>query len=390
MANLGGSAWSLLQLISGLDRDRFEPVVGLAAEGPLADACRRQDFTVLLHPGLQPVVDIGTAQRSLLDPGNLRRWLRRRAGPRAAADLVARAQPDLVHLNASTLFHLAPGARAAGARRIVLHIREHWRTPPGHRLARWRDACVRSSIDRLVAISRTDAEQFGHPERTTVIHNWPDFTGRTESVDLARAYDIPPGAPVVLALAGRNPIKGGLVMAEALRLLRNPDARFLLLDALSQSPSRGAAWVRRQMRRVNVRTYGMRLDDAAVASGGRLLLAPATASIRSVMEQAAVVVCPFTQPHFAKAAIEAGSLGRPVVISDGGEARETVRPNETGLLVPASDPRALAEALDRLLADPALAARLGEAARRFVGEHFSREHSLAELQTLYAELLETV
>lgn len=388
VANLGGSAWSLLQLAGGLDRAAFEPVIGLRAEGPLAEACRRQGWTVLLHPDLRPLVNVGYAHRSPLHPVNLAGWRSRDAGIRAAADLVRQARPDVVHLNSSVLVHLAAGARAAGARRIVLHIREHWSVPPASRVGRACQAYAADAVDRLVAITRTDAERFGQPGRTTIIHNWPDFSGRDTPVDLAAAYGIPPGTPVVLALAGRNPIKGGLVLADALAHLRHPSARFLLVDALSQTTSAAARAARGLLGAVGLRTYGMRLDDAAARSGRRILLAAATPAMRSLMEQATVVACPFTQPHFAKAALEAGALGRPVVISEGGEAREAVRPGETGLIVPPGDPKALAQALDQLLANPAAAARMGDAGRAWVNAEFSRAHSLAQIQQLYRDLLE--
>lgn len=387
VANLGGSAWSLLQLMDGLDPARFTPIVGLRADGPLAEACRRRGWPVMIHPDLRPLVHLASAHLPLVHPANLDAWLRRGAGQRAAAALVRQAQPDLVHVNSSVLVHLAAGARAAGAQRIVLHIREHWPVPASSRVGRACQHIARTAVDQLVAITRTDAEQFGQAARTAVIHNWPDFAGRDEEVDLHAVYGIPPGVPIVLALAGRNPIKGGLVLAEALLRLRHPTARFLLVDALSQTPSGFACALRRALESVGLRTYGMKLDRAAARSGGRLILAAATPSIRSLMQQAAVVACPFTQPHFAKAAVEAGLLGRPVVLSDGGEARETVRPGETGLLVLPGDATALAAALDQLLADPAEAQRMGAAARNWVEATFSRARSLEHLQRIYGDLL---
>ena len=60
--------------------------------------------------------------------------------------------------------------------------------------------------------------------------------------------------------------------------------------------------------------------------------------------------------------------GRPVIATDavGAAAGGLVRDNETGLVVPAGDPEALASAIDNLLGDAALRARLGDAARAAV------------------------
>jgi len=61
--------------------------------------------------------------------------------------------------------------------------------------------------------------------------------------------------------------------------------------------------------------------------------------------------------------VESLLQGRPVVATRIGGLPEVVRDGETGLLVPADDPRALADAVIRLLEDPQLAAALGAAGR---------------------------
>jgi colanic acid/amylovoran biosynthesis glycosyltransferase len=59
---------------------------------------------------------------------------------------------------------------------------------------------------------------------------------------------------------------------------------------------------------------------------------------------------------------------------------------ETGLTVPERDPVALADALERLLGDPGLAAALAGRARVHVEERFSLERSVAGLRTLFTEV----
>jgi glycosyltransferase involved in cell wall biosynthesis len=68
---------------------------------------------------------------------------------------------------------------------------------------------------------------------------------------------------------------------------------------------------------------------------------------------------------------EAMLRGRPVIATDavGAAAGGLVRDGEDGLVVPAGDPVALARAIDLLLGDPALRARLGTAARAAVAPY---------------------
>jgi colanic acid/amylovoran biosynthesis glycosyltransferase len=83
--------------------------------------------------------------------------------------------------------------------------------------------------------------------------------------------------------------------------------------------------------------------------------------------------------------LEAMALGAPVVSTRVGGIAELVRHGETGLLVPERDPEALADALERLLADRALAAALAGRGRAYVEAHFSLERSVSGLRGLFAE-----
>jgi glycosyltransferase involved in cell wall biosynthesis len=83
--------------------------------------------------------------------------------------------------------------------------------------------------------------------------------------------------------------------------------------------------------------------------------------------------------------LEAAGAGLPIVATDVGGNGEIVRHGETGCLVPAADPQALAAAMDAIAAlDPAARHRLGEAGRRVVMERYDLEHVADEWLRLYA------
>lgn len=77
--------------------------------------------------------------------------------------------------------------------------------------------------------------------------------------------------------------------------------------------------------------------------------------------------------------IEAAACGRPVVVGDSGGAREALAPGETGLLVDGRRVPEVADAVASLLADPALAERMGRAGRARVERAFTWERASAEL-----------
>lgn len=74
---------------------------------------------------------------------------------------------------------------------------------------------------------------------------------------------------------------------------------------------------------------------------------------------------------FGVAAIEAGAVGLPVVVSDAGGLPEVVQHGQTGLVVPKDDPSAAAGALLRLVQDPALCQRLGAAGQQHVANNYA-------------------
>lgn len=91
---------------------------------------------------------------------------------------------------------------------------------------------------------------------------------------------------------------------------------------------------------------------------------------------------------FGMVQVEAMACGKPVVSTDLPTGVPWVnRTGETGLVVPPGDVRALAAALARLAADPALRARLGEGGRRRVEQEFTAERMAARAVSVYAEVL---
>ena len=85
--------------------------------------------------------------------------------------------------------------------------------------------------------------------------------------------------------------------------------------------------------------------------------------------------------------IEAMAAGVPVVATAVGGVPELVTDGEHGLLAPKDDVQALADAVERLLADPDAARALGAAGRAKARAGLSRDRMVAELEAVYAEVL---
>ena len=131
--------------------------------------------------------------------------------------------------------------------------------------------------------------------------------------------------------------------------------------------------------------------DGAGLSGTVTLEGPRPRdAVVEAMRQAAVLACPCVvgrdgnRDGLPTVLLEAMALGLPVVASDVTGIPELVRDGETGLIAPAGDPLALADALERALADAGLRARLSEAGRAIVERDFDIERNAAALRGIFA------
>jgi glycosyltransferase involved in cell wall biosynthesis len=86
---------------------------------------------------------------------------------------------------------------------------------------------------------------------------------------------------------------------------------------------------------------------------------------RTLLRRSWATVFPSLKEGWGITNVEAAACGTPAVASDSPGLRESVRHEETGLLVPGDDPEALAAGVLRLARDPALVARLGRGGRAF-------------------------
>ena len=110
--------------------------------------------------------------------------------------------------------------------------------------------------------------------------------------------------------------------------------------------------------------------------------------VPALMHAIDVFAMPSIWEGFGLVLLEAMAAGRPIVASRVATIPEVVVDSETGLLVPAGDPQALADALAELADQPALAHQLGESGRERLRRQFSIDKMVGDTELLYRELLE--
>jgi glycosyltransferase involved in cell wall biosynthesis len=103
----------------------------------------------------------------------------------------------------------------------------------------------------------------------------------------------------------------------------------------------------------------------------------------SVYHQAHIITLPSVGEGLPTALIEAAACGRPIVATDVPGCREVVIDQQTGFLVPPNNPQVLADALEKLVKDPTLRARMGASGRQRVLEYFTNRRVNTATLELY-------
>lgn len=106
----------------------------------------------------------------------------------------------------------------------------------------------------------------------------------------------------------------------------------------------------------------------------------------AVWRDAHIAVLPSYREGLPKALLEAAASGRAIVATDVPGCREIARDGINALCVPPRDAKALADAIERLAADPALRARFGAAGRELAVREYSEARVVDETLALYRRL----
>jgi glycosyltransferase involved in cell wall biosynthesis len=107
-----------------------------------------------------------------------------------------------------------------------------------------------------------------------------------------------------------------------------------------------------------------------------------------IMAAVDVVLHPSLQEAFPQTMVEALYLRKPLVITPVSGAVDIIENGVNGIMIPMRDPDAIADAMQRLAADPSLRQRLGETGRRYVEENLTVEKIIPQFERIYCTLME--
>jgi glycosyltransferase involved in cell wall biosynthesis len=349
-ANLYGGAQQVLYLLEGLAARGVENLLACRSGCALADCAA-------------PFAEVhGMSMGGDLDLAMSRRLLR----------LIRRTAPDLVHLHSRIGADVMGGIAARIAGVPVIHTRRVDNPEP-----RWLVAAKYRLYDRVIAIS----EAIG---RVLLAEGLPPAKLRVvRSAVVADAYRGPCARDRVLSQLG---LSGDvLLLGVVAQLIERKGHRFLL-DALPALINERA--------NLQLVFFGKgplagllqeRIDGEGLADHVRL--AGFRDDLTDLLPCLDLLVHPATMEGLGVSLLQASAAGVPIVASRVGGIPEVVRDGVNGLLVPPGDVAALAHAVGRLLREPELRRRLGEAGQAMIRAECSVEAMVTGNLAVYRELL---
>jgi len=373
---VGGSYYSLFFLVSGLDRERFEPLVVFAAENGLRPRFETHSIRTLIRPLPAPTRLRVPGGRLLSKAANfVRGWL---IEPLRLARLMRRERIRLLHLNNSvTRNHTWTLAALLCGIPVITHergINDHFKS---------RDLKLGRRMRAVICISAAVRDNFAargvRDLPLLTIHNGLDPAQMRVTRDAGQIrgeLGVPGSARLIGIVGNIKPWKGQEVVIRAMSRLRDefPDLHCLLIG--DTSPDDMAY---RERMHALIGEFGLK---------GRVLITGFKQDIANYVNVLEIQVHASVAPEpFGRVLLEAMALEKPLVASGDGAVPEILVDGVTGYLFPPNDAEALAARLRSLLGDPAGAAAMGRAGRKRLEAEFSITRNVAETQRLYERLL---
>jgi glycosyltransferase involved in cell wall biosynthesis len=372
-AELNGAERMLLDVLRGLDPEKFRPLLAFPRTGPLQREAERAGITTRVVPMKWSLTERSKIWKQPLT----RAW--NVPGVIRMARLIRNESVDLVVTNTSAIWTGAFAARRASVPHVwfVHEILDGEDPLLSHILGR--KTLVRRMAKlavRIVANSKASARAFEGSGKAVVIGNGID-TGLRSAPDLAglrASLGLGEGDAALGVIGKIYPGKGQKEAVLALDLLkrRRPDVRLLVVGEVKDR--RYAGEVRETVRRLG-------LEKDVIFLGFREDLSGILALLK-------VLILASSVDSLGRVGLEAMAAGTPVVAVAAGGLPEIVIDGRTGVLVESADPTRIAEAVARVLDDPELARAVAEGGRRFVEENYSLEGQVRKIERVLEDCLE--
>ncbi len=390
---LKGSSLSLYYLIKELDRDRYEPII-VCSKGVNELRRRYEEAGVEVITACTAsyihVKGIESKSKALL---RLIKFIF--AFPVSffrIRNIIRTRKISLVHLNTLAVPAAALSAKSMSVP-VLWCIREviaQGRFGIRKRLLEW---TVNTCADEVIAISRDEASAVNLNKKVTVINNSVDFKIFNRDIpkeNFRRENDITKEDVCIGMIGSIDPIKGVYDFVEAARLIKSEFKNIKFFVVGGQYADTRSRWINLffkafMMEKDNLKnikkiisTYHMEND--VYLTGNR-------DDMPSIIAAMDLIVCPYRLYAIGRPAIEAASMGKPVVAASNNYANGIVIDGVTGILFPPGNSGKLAESIAALLKDKEKADSLGANAYTHARQHFDSRINTRKIMDVYESMI---
>jgi glycosyltransferase involved in cell wall biosynthesis len=353
--NQGGAQRYVYDLVRSLPRDRFESIIAIGGHAGswLQNACTSAGIRTVTLDSVGRDVSVAKDTASLA----------------ALIALFKKEQPDIVHLNSSKMGAVgALAARIVGVKRVIFTA-HGWafneKRPILTRAIFWlAHAATMLLVDQTVANSAATARAAPIGWQLSTI---PLGIGDQKSLsreEARTALDLDMNTIIYGCIAELHKNKGLDILVDALAMVPNGHV------AIIGGGEKRAALI--------AKITAKKLKD-------RVTLVGHMENAAQYLPAFDIFVLPSRTESAGYVLLEAGLAGLPVVASAVGGIPEIIEDGVTGLLVPPENPKALAEAIQKLIADPTLREKLASALNSKILRDFSLEKMVSETLKTYVQ-----
>ena len=358
--NFGGGESHLLDLVTHMDKSRFEPVVLSFTSGAMVDEMRRRGIKV----------KVIYTKRAF----DFSVWKKIR-------DFIIEEQIDIVHAHGTRANSNVFWAAKRTKRPLIytihgwsFHIDQKY---PVRKIREFSERFLTSLSDKVICVSKSN-EQDGiklfNMKRSTVIYNAVDlekFSPYNNYKDIRQELGISSDKTVVGYIVRITKQKDPLTMLKAMKKLDGYSDNNIVLLMVGDGELKDQALKLAKK---------LKIEDKVISQ-------PFRADIPEVLNAIDIYCLPSLWEGFPIGILEAMAMKKAIVASPVDGTREMIKDGETGLFVNYGKPKDLAEALKFVSKDTAFRDMLARNAFKYVRENLGIASLVEDVQKLYKQLL---
>lgn len=385
-----GSAISLRHFLSAINRDKFEPIVLLAQEGPARQLYEELGIEVIVHTFKRFWTAPGPNWYS---PNNFKQLMALVPNKQLAA-FVKNINPAIIHLNDKACLNAGISLNKSGIP-IVQHSRSTYFNT-ATKINKWLSVrAIKNYSKTIIAISEDESDCISDFKNLNIINNTVSHTQTEAAIALKASkrdeLGLKPTDFVIGMVSDISASKGGWnfmqLAADLVKKYPNRPLKFLMVGRVSDTGNTilndGTSMPISPKQHVERFIVDNNLQDKLILTGFRK-------DALAIMAGLDVLVVANSNGVMGRQPIEAQALGIPIVVTQGNSRKSTILKNGFSGYVLSSplQQTELQAAIEDLISHPEKREEFGKNGQQYAAEKFNPVTNMGKIEKIYEELLQ--